>query len=131
MAWASRGTSSSGCTACTMLRISSPVSTWSWVQAWSPSSGMNSMKRTWKLVERANSANGSASSSVKPRSATAFTLIGHTCGWRAIASRPRSTWGRESRRVSWKKRSRWSESIDTFTRFRPAATSASASRSSR
>ena len=101
-------------------RISSPVSTWSWVHAWSPSSGMNSMKRTWKLVERANSANGSASSSVKPRSATAFTLIGRTSGKRAIASRPRSTCGSESRRVSWKKRSRWSESIDTFTRLSPA-----------
>ena len=65
-----------------IARISSPVSTWSGVQAWSPSSGMNSMKRTWKLVERANSANGSASSSVKPRSATALTLIGRTSGMR-------------------------------------------------
>src|SRR3954469_5300306 len=42
---------------------------------------MNSMKRTWKAVERANSANGSASSSVNPRMATAFTLIrGHAGG---------------------------------------------------
>ena len=89
------------------------------------------MKRTWKLVERANSANGIASSSVKPRSATAFTLIGRTSGWRAIASSPRSTCGSESRRVIWKKRSRWSESIETFTRLSPASTSASASRSSR
>ena len=89
------------------------------------------MKRTWKLVERANSANGSASSSVNPRSATALTLIGRHLVERAIASSPRSTCGSESRRVSWKKRSRWSESIDTFTRVMPASTSASASRSSR
>ena len=114
-----------------IARSSSPVSTWSGLQAWSPSSGMNSMKRTWKLVERANSANGIASSSVKPRSATALTLIGRTLSWRAIASSPRSTCGSESRRVSWKKRSFWSESIDTFTRVMPASTSASASRSSR
>ena len=59
-----------------IARSSSPVSTWSGLQAWSPSSGMNSMKRTWKLVERANSANGIASSSVNPRRATALTLIG-------------------------------------------------------
>ena len=32
-----------------IARSSSPVSTWSAVQAWSASSGMNSMKRTWKL----------------------------------------------------------------------------------
>src|SRR5206468_7319749 len=49
-----------------MRRISSPVSTASALQAWSASSGMNSMKRTWNAVLRANAANGSASSSVKP-----------------------------------------------------------------
>ena len=89
-----------------IARSSSPVSTESGVQAWSASSGMNSMKRTWKAVERANSANGIASSSVKPRIATALTLIGCTSGCAAIASRPRSTCGSESRRVIWKKRSR-------------------------
>ena len=41
---------------------------------------MNSMKRTWNAVKRAKSANGSASCSVKPRMATAFTLIGWTSG---------------------------------------------------
>jgi len=44
---------------------------------------------------------------------------------------PRRTCGSESRRVISKKRSRWSESIDTFTRWMPASTNASASRSSR
>src|SRR6266516_411160 len=62
-------------------------------------------------VEGANSANGIASSSVNPRIATAFTLIECTSGYWASASRPRSTCGRESRRVIWKKRSRCSESI--------------------
>src|ERR671930_21854 len=81
-------------------RSSSPVSTESGVQAWSPSSGMNSMKRTWKAVERANSANGSACSSVKPRIATAFTLIGWTSGCRASASSPRSTCGIELEQVA-------------------------------
>ena len=89
------------------------------------------MNRTWKAVERANSAKGSASCSVNPRSATALTFTGRTWGKAAIASRPRITCGSESRRVIWKKRSRWSESIDTFTRWRPASTSAAASRSSR
>ncbi len=84
-----------------------------------------------EVVERANSENGIASSSVNPRSATALTLIGRTLSCRAIASSPRSTWGSESRRVIWKKRSFWSESIETFTRVMPASTSASASRSSR
>ena len=63
-----------------IARSSSPLSTESGVQAWSASSGMNSMKRTWKAVERANSAKRSASSSVKSRIATALTLIGRTCG---------------------------------------------------
>ena len=81
---------------------------------------MNSMKRTWKSRSRANSANGSASCSVNPRSATALTLIGRSDGWAAAASRPSSTWGSESRRVISKKRSRWSESIDTFSRLTPA-----------
>ena len=67
---------------------------------------MNSMKRTWKAVERAKSAKGMASSSVKSRMATAFTLIGCTSGCVARTSSPRSTWGSESRRVIWKKRSR-------------------------
>ena len=112
-------------------RSSSPVSTWSAVHAWSPSSGMNSMKRTWKSRSRANWANGSASCSVKPRSATALTLIGRSEGWAAAASRPSSTWGSESRRVISKKRSRWSESIEMFSRLTPASASASASRASR
>ena len=59
-----------------------------------------------KLDALFEAANGSASSSLKPRMATAFTLIGATSGWRAIASRPLSTWGSESRRVIRKKRSR-------------------------
>ena len=89
------------------------------------------MKRTWNAVERANSANGIASCSVKSRIATALTLIGCTSGCWASASSPRSTCGSESRRVMWKKRSRCSESIETFTREIPASTSAAASRSSR
>src|SRR3954451_24089695 len=92
---------------------------------------MNSMKRTWKAVERANSAKRSASSSVKPRIATALTLIGWTSGCAARASRPRSTCGRASRRVISKNLSRCSESIETLTRSTPASTSAAASRSSR
>src|SRR5947208_2553276 len=85
---------------------SSPGSTESSRQAWSASSGMNSMKRTWNPVCRAKRANGMASSSVKPRIATALTLIGRIDGWAATASRPRSTCGSASRRVISKKRSR-------------------------
>ena len=127
----SRWTSSSGWTAWMIARSSSPVSTWSAVQLWSPSSGMNSMKRTWKSRSRANSAKGSASCSVKPRSATALTLIGRSAGCAAAASRPASTRGSASRRVIAKKRSRWSESIETFMRVMPASARAAASRSSR
>ena len=46
VALGSRGSGSSGYTASIVARISAPVSTWSGVQAWSASSGMNSMKRT-------------------------------------------------------------------------------------
>ena len=46
VAWGSRGSGSSGKTAWIAARISSPVRTLSGVQAWSASSGMNSMKRT-------------------------------------------------------------------------------------
>src|SRR4051794_21302208 len=127
----SRGSSSSGCTALIIWRSSSPVSTESGDHAWSASSGMNSMKRTWNAVERAKSAKRSASSSVKPRIATALTLIGWTSGCAARASRPRSTCGRASRRVISKNLSRCSESIETLTRSTPASTSAAASRSSR
>ena len=127
----SRGSSSSGWTAWMIARSSSPVSTWSGDHVRSASSGMNSMKRTWNAVERANSANGTASCSVKPRSATALTLIGCTSGCAASASSPRSTCASESRRVIWKKRSRSSVSSETLTRSIPASTSAAASRSSR
>ncbi len=47
---------------------------------------MNSMKRTWYAVERAQFGETKRlSSSVKPRIATAFTLTGRSFGWRAIA----------------------------------------------
>ena len=49
-------------------------------QAWSASSGMNSMKRTSYGCSRANSANGSTSSSVNPRMPTALILIGCASG---------------------------------------------------
>ncbi len=114
-----------------IARISSPERTLSGVQAWSASSGMNSMKRTSYGCSRANLANGSTSSSVKPRIATALTLIGWAWGKAASASSPRSTRGSASRRVIAKKRSCCSESIETLKRCTPASTSAAASRSSR
>jgi hypothetical protein len=46
VALGSRGSGSSGYSASIAARISSPVSTWSRVHERSPSSGMNSMKRT-------------------------------------------------------------------------------------
>jgi hypothetical protein len=47
------------------------------------------------------------------------------------ALEPAQDRGSASRRVIAKKRSRWSESIETLKRLMPARTSASASRSSR
>src|SRR6266542_3226427 len=61
-------------------RISAPVSTSSWRQASSASSGMNSMKRTTYGFVRASSASAGTSSSVKPRIATQLTLIGRSSG---------------------------------------------------
>ena len=63
-------------------------STLSMSHAWSASSGMNSMKRTSYGFSRANAAKRSTSSSVKPRSATALTLIGRSSGIRLRGLEP-------------------------------------------
>src|SRR3954467_7273256 len=114
-----------------MARPSAPLRTSAGRQERSPSSGMNSMKRTWKRRLRASSQKRETSSAPKPGIGTALTLIGRTCGKAAIASSPSSTRSSASRRVTSKKRPRASESIETLTRSIPAATSASASRASR
>ncbi len=131
VALGSRSSSTSGKCSPIRVRISSPLSTLSGVHPSSASSGMNSMKRTSKGCSRAKRANGRSSCSVKPRKATALTLIRPTPGCAASVCRPSRTRGRASRRVISKKRSRCSESIETLKRFTPAATRAAASRSSR
>ena len=105
-----------------MLRISAPLSTSSRSHASSASSGMNSIQRTTYGLRRASSANASTSSSLKPRMATAFTLIGRRLGYFSHSSSPASTCGRASRRVMWANFSRTGVSMLTLIRRSPAST---------
>ncbi len=119
-------TGTSGFQPSIISKISRPASTCSRRQLPSASSGMNSMKRTTYPFRRESSANGITSSSVNPRMATAFTLIGRIDGCRSSSSSPASTFSRQSRRVIRWNFSRTSESSDTLMRVKPASASSPA-----
>ena len=112
-----------------MSRTALPDSTRESAQPESPSSGMNSMNRSWNPSRRQKEASGTISSSVSPRTETALILISRNPTALAAAS-PASTRSSPGRRAIRAKTSGLRASRLTFSRSSPARRSDAACSSS-